>query len=82
MNLSEGTIDVILWLLRANGVDGVPSVRQLKTISTNLRDSCGVHSNRYIGAFGHPYHVVALAPLIALVTEISSLCGKIISIFF
>ncbi|KAG1784306.1 uncharacterized protein HD556DRAFT_1251521, partial [Suillus plorans] len=61
---SERQIDILLWLLRVNNVDDVPSVKSVKRIEDTIQRLCGIRSIPYDGALGHRYYVNSLADLI------------------
>ncbi|KAH7917685.1 hypothetical protein BV22DRAFT_1025951, partial [Leucogyrophana mollusca] len=65
-NFSDKDLEVMLWLLQMNGVNEIPSVGQVKALSDFLDTTSGVQTKRYMGAFGHAYHVVRLQSLIAM----------------
>ncbi|KAF6745135.1 hypothetical protein DFP72DRAFT_1077878 [Ephemerocybe angulata] len=41
---SHKTLDLFLWLLKVNGVEQVPSVKQLKTVDLALQKMCGIRT--------------------------------------
>ncbi|KZS93974.1 hypothetical protein SISNIDRAFT_387475, partial [Sistotremastrum niveocremeum HHB9708] len=53
--LSEADTKLITWLLRANGVVNVPTVRQIKSARGPLDAISGIQRTRFMGAFGHPF---------------------------
>ncbi|KAL0570902.1 hypothetical protein V5O48_011057 [Marasmius crinis-equi] len=58
-------LELFLWLLRVNGVDGVPSARSAKAYNEKLQRLYGIQTYKYCGAFGHIYYVNSLADIIA-----------------
>ncbi|KAF6750475.1 hypothetical protein DFP72DRAFT_1072193 [Ephemerocybe angulata] len=62
---SHKQLDLFLWLLKVNGVEQVPSVKQLKTVDLALQKMCGIRTIQYKGALGHPYHVNSLADILS-----------------
>ncbi|KAG2035286.1 hypothetical protein BDR03DRAFT_812159, partial [Suillus americanus] len=61
---SERQIDILLWLLRVNNVDDVPSVKSVKRVEDTIQRLCGIRSIPYDGALGHRYYINSLADLI------------------
>ncbi|KAG2126284.1 hypothetical protein DEU56DRAFT_743067 [Suillus clintonianus] len=61
---SERQIDILLWLLRVNNVDDVPSVKSVKLIKDTIQRLCGIRSIPYDGALGHKYYVNSLPDII------------------
>lgn len=64
---SERQTDLVSWLLAANGVQDVPSVKAMKRANKVLQESCGIRTIAYTGALGHRYHVNSLCDIIAQV---------------
>ena len=65
---SDADIEVIMWLLKMNGVPDVPtSTYKLKKIGTMVKESCNIEVRRFLGAFGHTYYVVSPKSLVAMV---------------
>lgn len=62
---------IIHWGMAACGLTKVPSPYIVKTAQEILQSSCGIKTNRYMGAFGHPYYVNDLASIIAQVCSLS-----------
>ncbi|KAF8919278.1 hypothetical protein CPB85DRAFT_1529674 [Mucidula mucida] len=62
---SHKQLDLFLWLLSANSVPDVPSVKSMQTLNKHLQKLCGIESIRYDGALGHVYYVNSLADIIA-----------------
>ncbi|KZP26247.1 hypothetical protein FIBSPDRAFT_732946, partial [Athelia psychrophila] len=56
---------IIHWGMAACGLTKVPSPHVVKNVQDILQSSCGIKTNRYMGAFGHPYYVNDLASIIA-----------------
>ncbi|KAG1749271.1 hypothetical protein EDB19DRAFT_1629684 [Suillus lakei] len=61
---SERQMDILLWLLRVNNVDNVPSVRSIKLIKDTIHRLCGIRSIPYDGALGHRFYVNSLSDII------------------
>lgn len=61
---SERQMDILLWLLRVNNVDNVPSVRSIKIIKDTIHRLCGIRSIPYDGALGHRFYVNSLSDII------------------
>ncbi|KAF8883584.1 hypothetical protein CPB85DRAFT_1442386 [Mucidula mucida] len=62
---SHKQLDLFLWLLSANSVPDVLSVKSMQTLNERLQKLCGIESIRYNGALGHVYYVNSLADIIA-----------------
>jgi hypothetical protein len=71
---SERQLDLLLWLLRINGIADVPSPNSIKNVQTILHTMCGVESLPYDGALGHKFYVNSLAQIIAQVRFYGFLC--------
>ncbi len=67
---SHKQLDLFLWLLSANSVPDVPSVKSMQTLNEHLQKLCGIESIHYNGALGHVYYVNSLADIIAQVSFI------------
>ncbi|KAF9536072.1 hypothetical protein CPC08DRAFT_615508, partial [Agrocybe pediades] len=50
-------LDLLLWLLRVNKVDDVPSVSRMTTLSKVLHRVVGVQTREYDGKIGSKYYV-------------------------
>jgi hypothetical protein len=61
---SQRQVDLLLWLLRVNNVDDVPSVKSIKQIEDRIQRLCGIRSIPYDGALGHRYYVNSLSDII------------------
>ncbi|KAG1773421.1 hypothetical protein EDD22DRAFT_998993 [Suillus occidentalis] len=61
---SERQMDILLWLLRVNNVDNVPSVRSIELIKDTIHRLCGIRSIPYDGALGHRFYVNSLSDII------------------
>jgi hypothetical protein len=64
---SERQLGLLLWLLKVNGVEDVPSVKTMKELNQRLQDSLGVRTLEYDGSLGHKYYVNSLSDIIAQV---------------
>ena len=64
---SERQLGLLVWLLRSNGVGGVPSAKVMKATNDILQKSCGIESIRYKGPLGHTYYANNLRQIIAQV---------------
>jgi hypothetical protein len=81
MNLPRSTfsirqIDVMRWLLKANGASHVPSSKTIRAHNNALHNMCGVRTLQYTGAFGNTFFVNSLADLIAQVMWVHSLAVR------
>ncbi|KZP32183.1 hypothetical protein FIBSPDRAFT_1020441 [Athelia psychrophila] len=56
---------IMHWGMAACGLPKIPSPYVVKNVQDILQSSCGIKTNRYMGAFGHPYYVNDLASIIA-----------------
>ena len=65
--MSDSSIELSVWLLKANGVDAVPSLSQVKTTRSRLEDNYGVRSIETQGALGHVYTMNSIPDLITQV---------------
>lgn len=65
--VSEGSVDIMRWLLESNGVSDVPSLNKLKSSMTDLDKQYGPQIRKHMGAHGHTYYTVSLANQIAMV---------------
>ncbi|KIO19575.1 hypothetical protein M407DRAFT_82625, partial [Tulasnella calospora MUT 4182] len=61
---SERQLELLLWLLRMNGVNNLPSVRTTKSFQASLQKLCGIGTIKYSGALGHTYYANDLGALI------------------
>lgn len=64
---SDKQLELLCWMLEINGVDNVPSVKQMKAQQTGLQERIGLKTIEKSGAFGHPYFVNDLGEIIAQV---------------
>jgi hypothetical protein len=64
-------MDVILWALRAFGINSVPSTDILKKLDRQLQELYGIRTHRYEGALGHVYYMNNLSDMIAQVIMMS-----------
>ncbi|KZV80099.1 hypothetical protein EXIGLDRAFT_630831, partial [Exidia glandulosa HHB12029] len=62
---SERQLDLLLWSMKYNGVDDLPTVNTIKNLNTMLHSMCGIETIEYMGKMGHRYYVNSLADLIA-----------------
>ncbi|KAH6876645.1 hypothetical protein BKA70DRAFT_1128177 [Coprinopsis sp. MPI-PUGE-AT-0042] len=62
---SEKQLDLFVWLLTVNNVDGVPTVRRMKESNKLLQRLCGIETLEYTGAFGNMYSVNSLSQLLS-----------------
>lgn len=67
---SERQLDILLWLLQANGISEVPSVHAMKHLNRKLQDDSGVRTIEYNGTLGHKFFVNSLSDIIAQVRKI------------
>jgi hypothetical protein len=65
--LSDRHLDLHLWLLRANGVHGVPGVKAQKGYVRDLQKLYGIKSTCYEGSLGHRYYLNSIANIISQV---------------
>ncbi|KZV90434.1 hypothetical protein EXIGLDRAFT_649329, partial [Exidia glandulosa HHB12029] len=63
--LSERQLDLLIWSMKYNGVDNVPTVNTIKSLNAMLHSMCGIETVEYMGKMGHRYFVNSLADLIA-----------------
>lgn len=69
---SDADLEIIMWLLRINGVADVPSsIYKIKKMQTSLGNACPVEVRRFIGAFGHTYFVVRPHSLVPMVSYVN-----------
>ncbi|KAI0309567.1 hypothetical protein OF83DRAFT_1296195 [Amylostereum chailletii] len=61
---SDADMEVLLWLLVVNGVNGVPSISQLKASSALLDGLCGIEIRRCMGKHGHVFYLNTLSSII------------------
>lgn len=64
---SERQLDILLWLLQANGIEEVPSVQSMKNNNQKLQEKSGIQTIEYNGALGHKYYVNSLSDIITQV---------------
>ena len=62
-------IDLLSWLLTANGVPNVPSVKSMQHLCKKLQRSWGIETIPYNGVFGHKYFVNSISDIIAQVCK-------------
>lgn len=67
---SQRQLDILLWLLRVNGVPDLPSVRGTQKVGKLLQTMHGVRTLDYDGALGHKYYMNSLADIIAQVRRL------------
>ncbi|KAK1226230.1 hypothetical protein PQX77_010812 [Marasmius sp. AFHP31] len=58
-------LELFLWLLKINGIDGVPSVKSAKAHNERLQKLYGLQTFKYRGAYGHVYYVNSIGDIIA-----------------
>ncbi|KAG6824878.1 hypothetical protein H0H87_010835, partial [Tephrocybe sp. NHM501043] len=62
---SDRQLDILLWLLRVNGIEDVPSVTAVKQMNKDLQNSSSVRTMDYKGALGNRYSCNLLSDLIS-----------------
>ncbi|KAH6904155.1 hypothetical protein BKA70DRAFT_539698 [Coprinopsis sp. MPI-PUGE-AT-0042] len=62
---SEKQLDLFVWLLTVNNVDGVPTVRRMKESNKPLQRLCGIETLEYISALSSTYSVNSLSQLLS-----------------
>ncbi|KAG8919405.1 hypothetical protein FRC02_001686 [Tulasnella sp. 418] len=62
---SEKQLELIFWILRANGVNNVPSVSSMKRYQATLHRAGGIETNKCEGALGHTYYMNDIGSIIA-----------------
>ncbi|KAG6826289.1 hypothetical protein H0H92_000438, partial [Tricholoma furcatifolium] len=62
---SDRQLDILLWLLRVNGIENVPSVSAVKEMNQNLQSTTGVRTVDYKGKLGNRYSCNRLADLVS-----------------
>lgn len=67
---SSSQLDILLWLLKVNGIRDVPSLRGIKKLNDLLQTMHGVKTFAYEGALGHKYYVNSLSDIIAQVNSV------------
>ncbi|KAI9438663.1 hypothetical protein H4582DRAFT_2076295 [Lactarius indigo] len=58
-------LDVMNWLLNANGISGTRSTVSMRCLNKTLHDMCGIQTLPYDGALGNRFYVNSLADIIA-----------------
>ncbi|KAH9015450.1 hypothetical protein EDB85DRAFT_2156670 [Lactarius pseudohatsudake] len=58
-------LDIMNWLLNANGVSGTRSTASMRRLNKTLHDMCGIRMLPYDGALGNRFYVNSLADIIA-----------------
>ncbi|KAH9036304.1 hypothetical protein EDB85DRAFT_1821811, partial [Lactarius pseudohatsudake] len=58
-------LDIMNWLLNANGVSGTRSTASMHRLNKTLHDMCGIRTLPYDGALGNRFYVNSLADIIA-----------------
>lgn len=66
---STNQLDILIWLLKVNGIPDVPSIRGIKKLNDLLQTMHGVETLSYEGALGHKYYVNSLSGIIAQVNS-------------
>lgn len=69
---SQRQLDLQLWLLQANGVTEIPSIRSMKILNEKLQQDTGIRTLEYEGALGHKFFVNSLGDIIAQVLFLPS----------
>jgi hypothetical protein len=64
---SQKQLDLFLWVLRANKVDDVPSIKTMKDLNKELQGMCGIETIGYDGKLGHRYYVNNMSQILAQV---------------
>lgn len=54
---SDRQLKLMLWLLRSNLVQDVPSVDQMKEMQKGLQGLSGISTLQYAGKLGHTYYL-------------------------
>jgi hypothetical protein len=54
---SDADIEVLVWLLRVNGVKDVPSIKQCKASRELLKQLCEFEIKQFTGKLGHTYYI-------------------------
>ncbi|KAK0488234.1 hypothetical protein EDD18DRAFT_1081691 [Armillaria luteobubalina] len=54
---SHEQLDLYLWLLEANKVDNVPSVKSMQALNERLQKMCGIDTMHKKGALSHLYYL-------------------------
>jgi hypothetical protein len=60
-------IDVMNWLLNANGISGTGSAASMRHLNKTLHGMCGIQTLPYDGALGNRFYVNSLVDIIAQV---------------
>ncbi|KAH9040605.1 hypothetical protein EDB84DRAFT_1436749 [Lactarius hengduanensis] len=69
-------LDVMNWLLSANGISGTRSTSSMHRLNKTLHDMCGIRTLPYDGALGNRFYVNSLEDIIAQVSRWQILaCG-------
>ncbi|KAH9045528.1 hypothetical protein EDB85DRAFT_1852863, partial [Lactarius pseudohatsudake] len=58
-------LDVMNWLLSANGISGTRSTSSMRRLNKTLHDMCGIRTLPYDGALGNRFYVNSLEDIIA-----------------
>jgi hypothetical protein len=64
---SERQVDLLAWLLTANGVANIASAKSMKFFNKILQESCGTRTIGYTSPFGNHSYVNSLCDIIAQV---------------
>ncbi|KAG6835923.1 hypothetical protein H0H93_013288 [Arthromyces matolae] len=62
---SERQLDILLWLLRVNDIENVPSVSSIKRMNKDLQSRSGVRTMEYNGALGNRYSCNSLSDIVS-----------------
>ncbi|TEB24421.1 hypothetical protein FA13DRAFT_1638766, partial [Coprinellus micaceus] len=62
---SEKQIDLMLWLLKVNGITDCPSTKEVKDWSRDINRLYGIDTFEYNGALGHVYYVNSISQMLA-----------------
>jgi hypothetical protein len=69
---SDLDLEVLIWLLKVNGVRNTPSLRQCKALHELLRHICNFEVKHYMGKLGHLYYINCIQSILKHVSDLFS----------
>jgi hypothetical protein len=62
---SDIELDLMLWLMRMNGVVHVPTINQVKGVWDAMHAGARVKPQQHVGGLGHTYYLLNIGSIIA-----------------
>lgn len=76
---SDRQLNLLLFLLRVNRVENVPSVDTMKSFNAALQTTCGIDTFAYTRPLENRYHMNSLAQILAQVDVLRAIVSALLS---